>query len=174
MAMSHENCSHPRTPAGRAACRKAGGPGASAGSTPTPAHADGCISAPHKGRCIVKTVTPAVPTPRTPNKTKRDLKRPGTQIRAVADMADVPHAFATAIKSAHELGWVVRAGEPYNDTDRRIEIFGTHGTIMLVWSNTNPSGLQAFSFRPKDSSVATRTVSVSAAFVLAHDGVNAA
>lgn len=32
MGMSHENCTHPRTPAGRAACRKAGGPTA----TPTP------------------------------------------------------------------------------------------------------------------------------------------
>lgn len=165
MAMSHETCSHPRTPAGRAACRKAGGPGAAAGSTPNP---------PKTAKKAAVTPTPTVPTPRTPKAASKALKRSGTQIRTVADMADVPQAFSSAIKSAHDLGWVVRVGEPYREDERRIEIFGTHGTITLVWSTANPNGLQAFSFRPKDSSVSTRTVSVSAAFVLAHDGVNAA
>lgn len=35
MGMSHDACTHPRTPAGRAACRKAGGPGVT--TPPTPA-----------------------------------------------------------------------------------------------------------------------------------------
>jgi predicted SprT family Zn-dependent metalloprotease len=35
MGMSHANCSHPRTPAGRAACRKAGGPTESAVTAPS-------------------------------------------------------------------------------------------------------------------------------------------
>lgn len=176
MAMDHSNCDHPRTPAGRAACRKARAGGAETApkprttATPTPdTHAAGCISpGGHKGRCIVKTI---VTTPRASTK---DLKRPGTKIKGTPDMADVPHAFVVALTSAKGLGWTVRVGEVFNDAERRIEIFGTHGVITLVWSASNPDGLQAFSFRPNNSSVATRTVSVSAAFILAKDGVEAA
>lgn len=175
MAMDHSNCDHPRTPAGRAACRKARAGGAQpAAKTPTvrvrpTEHADGCIYAgdPHNGRCIVKTTT-------TPRASTKDLKRPGTKIKGTPDMADVPRAFVVALTSARELGWTTRVGEVYNEAERRIEIFGTHGVITLVWSASNPDGLQAFSFRPNNSSVSARTVSVSAAFILAKDGIEAA
>lgn len=186
MAMSHANCTHPRTPAGRAACRKLGGPGAAAAATPIPAimsdedkatRAEVLVDGVHPSRSFKRsrkatgTPTPTNTTP-TPRKAgSMALKRSGTQLRTVADMADVPHVFANAIKEAWNLKWVVRVGEPFNDTERRVEVFGTHGVITLVWSNTNPSDVGVF-FRPANSSVISRvkTGKVSDGFVMAHDG----
>lgn len=174
MAMSHANCTHPRTPAGRAACRKAGGPGA----TTTPTKVEGLAKVTDgKGKLVDWQVTPELVAKldaKAKEKTKKNVKRPGTQIKGTPDMADVPQAFTLAIKTAHDKGWVVRAGEPYNDTERRLEVFAPHGTINLVWLASNPHGVHAVSFRAKDSSVWTRCVSVSAAFIMGLDGPNAA
>lgn len=158
MAMDHSNCAHPRTPAGRAACRKAGGPGAAAGSTPNP---------PKTAKKAAATPTPTGTTRTTPKASSAALKRPGTRIKGTADMADVPAVFAPAIKTAQAGGHVVRAGEPYNELERRVEVFGPRGVVHLIWLASNPSGVNDVQFRPADSSVTSRQPSVNEALRVA-------
>lgn len=149
MAYDHSACDHPRTPAGRAVCRKQRAKGA---------------------QPAAETRTPVVPTPRTattPRSSSAPLKRDGTRLRTKGDLADVPRVFTPAIETAWSKAWVVRVGDRYNDTERRVEIFGTRGVVTLIWLDANPHGVNGVTFRPNDSSVTTKTPSVNEALRMA-------
>lgn len=132
MAMDHTNCTHPRTPAGRAACRKAGGPGQV--STPTQA--------------APKATTPATRTPGT--KTTRKAR--------TVDLGGLPNVFTTVVRYARELGLKVSTVD--RGDQRLVELKADHGTLILAWSPATPHGVNAVSWRPFNTSVATKIATV--------------
>lgn len=166
MAINHANCDHPRTPAGRAACRRAGGPqstpmsdrdidevilspksgrGSSVRavddrgvSTPTRrsrsartgqlrGHAEGCLHPDNAHRkCIVRA---------------NNVKRPGTHLRTIGDLPDVPRMLAHGCRIAWDRGWDVVVGHDFNDTEKRIVINGDVAEVALVWKPSLPNGV---------------------------------
>ena len=214
MAMSHERCDHPRTLAGRAACRKAGGPGGDPSKSTPPKGKRYQVRGPHgdnradnhtrwtvvdthdrnitvskerrrsdavgvarelndKPTAVqlpVKASTPITvtpPTKRGPQASTHDLKRPGTQLRTDADLADVPHVFTRGIRRAWSQGWIVRVGDPYNELERRVELFSPRGVVSMVWRDANPNGLHGVFFRPSHSSITSRVSTMNGALRMA-------
>lgn len=161
MAMSHANCGHPRTPAARAACRKAGG------STPHPDALASSVVTSTETVEAARRIRATNPTPRTRKARTGDLKRPGTQLRTIGDLADVPTVFTPAIKSAWDRNWIVRVGDQFNESERRVELFGTWGVMSVVWKVANPNGVNGVFFRPSDSSITKRINGVNTALRLA-------
>lgn len=150
MAMSHADCTHERTPAARAKCRK-----------------DRTRHGIAQGVARLNT-TPLKVVPRTRGDggvvkaTRRagrhDLKRPGTRVRERHDLADVPRVFMRAINYAWLNDWPVIVGGTYTDDHRHLVVRSELGDVHVAWSSANPNGLQRVSWRPADSSV-TRHVS---------------
>lgn len=97
----------------------------------------------------------------------KGLKRPGTQLRTDGDLPDVPRSFTVAIRTAWKRGWIVRVGEQFNDTERRIEVFGTYAVVSLVWKDSNPHGLNGVFLRKLNVSYGTKVGSVNEALRLA-------
>lgn len=154
MAMSHENCSHPRTPAGRAACRKAGGPAGVVEPRPNAKSAKITI-VPAKGQANIKNG--ATKRPRTKavgDPAKVDATR---VLRANVDTKDIPHVFKPAISQAWKLGYEVHTGTPYHAAQRVVTIKSDAGTMTLTWLATNPHGVSQVAFRPADSSLTSHT-----------------
>jgi hypothetical protein len=146
MAMSHVNCDHPATPAGRAACRKrsAGIQGVAertartlSGDMPQPADRPGKVRTTVRGGRV--TTEPAKTRTRT--------------LKAPHDLADVPAPFGAVIRHAWKQGWAVKTGDPYNDTERRIVITSHSRELSLVWRATTPFGVHGVFMRPLSSSV---------------------
>jgi hypothetical protein len=138
MAMSHETCTHPRTPAGRAACRKAGGPGA-----PT-------IKSPSLAEVINASV-------KTPGPKSRVAKMARTTTRKV-NMADMPGVFRTVVKWAEANGCDVTTSTLRDQN--MVHVSGTPGTLTLTWSPTTPDGVHAVAFRPHGTSITSRVATV--------------
>jgi len=67
-----------------------------------------------------------------------------------------PPAFVPAIQAAKVGGHTVREGIPYNDRERRIELLGPGGVVMLIWLASDPK-VTDVQFRPRGSSVGSRT-----------------
>jgi hypothetical protein len=141
--INHANCDHPRTPAGRAACRKAGGPDATMAAKPKTVgvvKTDGTA-----GRMIV------APRGRGRRAAGADMKP--RALRNEGDLAyGVPHVFSNAIRAAWDAGWDVRTGQPYNDAEKRVEIVSPAGTASFVYRGDN-HGVWGVFWRPADSSV---------------------
>lgn len=154
MALSHATCDHPATPAGRAKCRAAGGPG----GTPQVA-----VAAP-------KRATGTRATRKGVKADTRNLKRPGTQIRTIGDLPDVPRLLAHGCRIAWGKGWPVRVGEQFNDTEARIVIDGDLGEIALVWKPSLPHGVWGVFFRVAGTSVTHRLTTIDQAFRVADEG----
>jgi hypothetical protein len=235
MAMSHADCDHPRTPAGRAACRKAGGPSATGllvhdldpppdydtegdhpESPPPPWHrtCEGSVGTRYEvGDVSVGdaglTARPAVVdkvtgrTVKVYRRTERALatahaqrlneapekpaeapsRRGGTRRKALVgeartravehehDLVNVPAAFGTVIRWAwdHNLG--VRTGLPFNETERQIVIQSEHGWLTLVWRAGQPFGVTAVWWRPYDTSVQKRLMTVQQGLTALESGV---
>jgi hypothetical protein len=182
--IDHTNCLHPRTPAGRAACRKAGigqeaadiAPLSGAKATRVPnsrIEADCPGGDGHDDHMALNGECPwcgagkaaemsdgdvdallLAPAPKRPRKAAtRALKAPH-------DLADVPHAFGSVIRWAWEAGFEVRTANPYNDTERRVEITSEHGWLTLVWKAATPNGINGSFWRPQGSSVTSKLMSV--------------
>ncbi len=139
MAISHAGHDHPATPAARAACRKA-----MAGSAP----AVGVVL--KDGSRGTMTVAP---------RRGRKAAGPDMKPRALRNEGDlafgVPHEFSNAIRMAWTLGWTVRTGDPYNDTEKRVLITSPAGELALVYKSANP-GVWGVFWRPVGSSVTSR------------------
>lgn len=131
MAMSHENCTHPRTPAGRAACRKAGGPGNVTPQVPVKAMTTPAVSRPTKTRTQTRTVS----------------------------LAGLPGTFRTAVDWAHANG-CASAVLPADKGATMIRLGNDRGTLTLTWSPATPEGVHAVSWRPEGTSVATKIATV--------------
>ena len=168
MAMSHADCDHPRTPAGRAACRK---------GNRTPGHDPRCTAPNHNHRkCIVPAVDHTEDWARSasrkrkprgadtrdpvqrlrdhqkalldhPSTAKRlkartgDLKRPGTRLRTIGDLPDVPRMLAHGCRIAWDHDWEVKVGHQFNDNEKRIVIDGDVCEVSLVWRPSLPDGV---------------------------------
>lgn len=154
MAISHATCTHPATPAGRAKCRASGGPD---GTT----KAAGTAVAPPAAATGTRTKG------KRPTASTRNLKRPGTHLRTIGDLPDVPRMLAHGCRIAWTKGWDVTIGEKFNDLEARIVIKGDLGEIALVWKPSLPNGVWGIFFRPDGSSVTHRIDSVQRAFLIA-------
>lgn len=139
MAMSHDACTHPRTPAGRAACRKAGGPG----NTPAPVKTTVAKSR----KTAIKAASADVrTTARNPDGVGR------------ASLADLPRVFRVVVEFAtHE-------GYPHNvytkGRQTMVDLVAPHGTLTLTWAASTPEGVNAVSWRPAGISVTSRLATV--------------
>lgn len=156
MAMSHANCDHPATPAGRAKCRANGGP-------------DGTVKGPQVDAPARTPATRTRGTKTAPKTSTRNLKRPGTQLRTIGDLPDVPRMLAHGCRIAWDKGWPVTVGEQFNDTEARIVVRGDLGEIALVWKVSLPHGVWGIFFRPDGSSVTHKLTTVDQAFRIASE-----
>lgn len=143
MAISHKDHNHPNTPAARAACRKAiagggGDPrvtriesdGSSARMTVVPRRrGDGGV---------VKATKAADP---------RNVKRPGTHLRNIGDLPDVPAMLAYCARLAWAEGWEVTTGHKFNEDEATILIHGPKAEITAIWRVSQPNGIWALHLR---------------------------
>lgn len=147
MGISHADHDHPATPAARAACRRAMGG-----------------NVPEKG-----SEKPAAGRKRRAGTSghPRGLKRSGTTLRAIHDLADVPHVFGNVIRLAWDREYQVTVGEQFTEGDRRVVIHASHGEVSLVWRESNPTGVNGVFFRPYNSSLTQKVSTVNGALRLA-------
>jgi hypothetical protein len=142
MAINHADCTHPRTPAGRAACRRL----AALKETPGVRRAREL----REGRRRA-TLSDASPTGRirhheppppqgVPGPTGQ-LKRPGTHLRTIGDLPDVPRMLAHGCRIAWKHGWDVVVGHQFNDYEKRIVVTGDVAEVALVWKPSLPHGV---------------------------------
>lgn len=156
MAINHGECDHARTPAERAKCRR---------RQETMA---GIVEDGHQE--AVRVLDAGQPTRARNNPRKAvsgDLKRPGTFLRATHDLADVPRRLTPAIRTAWGKKWHVRVGQPYNETERRIEILAPYGVASLVWKDGLPNGIWGVFWRNTGNPITRRIDNVNLAIRLA-------
>lgn len=159
MAISHAGHSHPATPAGRAACRKALAGGVKPADVCTECgetlvtgvgwgHADPKHDT-HMGIRPRTDISSEGAGPVKPAKKRgtrhigsKAIKKPGSHLGAEWDLADVPHTMTPAIRHAwaHE-DWAVVVGDRFDSDTRKVVIKTPHGSITLVWSTRNPNGI---------------------------------
>jgi hypothetical protein len=169
MAISHRDHDHPNTPAARAACRKQ----MANGDTPlvgNPVPAGGVAGRVSAALNPPKTVWAGV-KPMGRNKTKvkastKNVKKPGTRLRTIGDLPDVPRMLAYGCRLAWAQDWEVKVGEQFNDLEARIVIAAPAGEIALVWKPSLPDGVWGIFFRPGYNSITNRVDSVQEAFEL--------
>lgn len=154
MAMSHDACTHPRTPAGRAACRKArlanGTPNPIKTTTPargksTPAK----VAATFKAPAIDAKIDAALPAP----KSARNPDGLGK-----ASLADLPGVFRTVVQFATERH--MRHDVYTKRGQTMVDLIADHGTLTLTWNTATPNGVHAVTWRPAGTSVASRMATV--------------
>jgi hypothetical protein len=131
MAISHKDHDHPNTPAARAQCRKA----MAASGTPMKKSAERELA---EAAGIVKPATVWAgikPMGRNATKAKpstKNVKKPGTRLRTIGDLPDVPRMLAYGCRLAWAQDWEVKVGEQFNDLEARIVIAAPAGEIALV------------------------------------------
>jgi hypothetical protein len=151
MAISHADHDHPNTPAARAACRKRMNAGQSPRDEATERALAGIVK-PVKMTVVprrrgdggvVKGMIAAKPTA---------TKKPGTRVKNIGDLPDVPRMLAYCAKLAWAEGWEVRIGEPFNDNEAHLVITGPVAEITAIWRVNLPNGIWALHMRKLDSS----------------------
>jgi hypothetical protein len=167
MAINHADHDHPNTPAARAKCRKRMGNG----QAPLNASAERTLA---EAAGIVKKATQmtVVPRKRGDGGVVRgmkaagpgNLKKPGTHLRTIGDLPDVPRMLAYGARLGWAADWDVIVGEPFNDTEARITIKGDQADIAMVWRPSMPDGVWGVFIRNWNSSKTYRVSSVQEAF----------
>lgn len=147
MAISHDGHDHPATPAGRAACRKAMAAGNAPAATGKPAKMTVVPRTKGDGG-VVKGLKASAST--------RNLKKPGTRLKDIGDLPDVPRMLAHGARLAWAEGWEVKVGEQFNDLEARIVCAGPTAELALVWKPSLPHGVWGVFVRPWDSSITHR------------------
>jgi hypothetical protein len=161
MAISHADHDHPNTPGARAKCRKAMSVqphDASTGTTPT-----------KKVQYDVDPRPGYQPNRTKPRAASKSVKKPGTYIRTIGDLADVPRMLAYGARLAWANEWLVRVGDPFKDDEAHIEIDGTVARVTLMWRVSNPEGVSAIRIRNYNSSVSTKVSDIQTAVAMAGD-----
>jgi hypothetical protein len=152
MPISHVDHDHPNTPAGRAKCRKDmsnltvtvdSGKIVSSG-LPKPAKVT-VVPRKRGDGGVVRGMKAARPS--------GNLKRPGTRLRTIGDLPDVPRMLAYCARLAWAEGWEVTVGEPFNDIEANLLIKGTIVEIRCIWRHTLKDGIWALHLRRHGSSV---------------------
>lgn len=161
MTISHADHDHANTPAARSACRKR----MAAGQSPCDDSAERALAGITKPAKI-KSITPIGGKRRGPVVAKGDNKKPGTVLRTIGDLPDVPRMLAYGARLAWANDWPVVVGHPFNDNEARLVIEAPAGEIALVWRPSLPDGVWGVFFRAGYNSVTTRHDSVQEAFEL--------
>lgn len=94
----------------------------------------------------------------------KNHKKPGTQLRTIGDLPDVPRMLVYGVKMAWALDYPVRVGEKFNDNEARIVVDAPSGEIALVWRPSLPNGVWGVFYRAGYGSVTSRVESVQEAF----------
>lgn len=167
MGMSHANCDHPRTPAGRAACRQL----RTKMEPMTDHEIDGVILSPKPGR---GSSTRTINSPGVVTGTKRArkpssvaLKRPNTHLRTIGDLPDVPRMLAFGCRLAWDAGWDVVTGPTFNDNEKTIIVNGPVAEITLIWRPSTPDGVWGVRIRPHKHSISSKVADIKTAFRMA-------
>jgi hypothetical protein len=164
MGASHENCEHPRTPAGRAWCRANGGPGSGAvwGSL---ADNEPTMKAARAGK-LGKPYVVAVPAP-DQDAVQRQLDnalgvttKPRKRTSSKVSIADLPRIFRTAVDWATDNGLTVEPRDGRNDSVLVQITNPATGILTLTYSRATPDGVHAVSFRPNGTSITSRVTNV--------------
>ena len=156
MGMSHADCNHPRTPAGRRACRD--------NRRAELFHEDAIrIRVLDAGQPVVARNTPR----RVRKAPSVQLKRPGTRLRTIGDLPDVPRMLAHGCRIAWDLGWDVVVGPQFNDDEKRILTNGPVAELALVWKPSTPDGVWGVFVRKHGHPITHRVESIDHAFRLA-------
>lgn len=163
MGASHENCEHPRTPAGRAWCRANGGPGSGAvwGSL---SDNEPTMKAARLGRRYQEAVADPdqAATQRKLDKALAYLDTPKRRRASEpkVSITDLPRIFRTAVDWAKANGCAIDALPGRNDSVR-VQLTRTNvGTLTLTYSHATPDGVHAVSWRPVGTSVTSRVANV--------------
>lgn len=146
MAFSHANCDHPRTPSARAACRKARGKAAQGDAKPS---------------------TTITGTRITPKRATGNVKRPGTHLRTIGDLPDVPQMLAYGCRIAWDKEWPVVVGHQFNDSEKRIVVTGPVAEVSLVWKPSLPHGVWGVFVRKHKKPITHRIADINTAFRMA-------
>lgn len=176
MAISHKDHGHPNTPAARAACRNR----MKAGQSPLDVSAERALA---EAAGVVRKAAKLTVVPRkrgdggvvkgmqatAPKTAAGNLKKPGTHLRAIGDLADVPRMLAHGVRLGWAEDWDVVIGERFNDSEARIVIKGDQCDISLVWRPSLPDGVWGIFVRNWNSSVTFKVNSIQEAFDAAKD-----
>ena len=179
MGMSHANCSHDRTPAGRAACRRRQQLGSPTGRLnverapvfqqvpmpPDDVKTDDGVRNHQRAEKTRQRGSQAVLTYDDHAPTTDRYRRGRHFIRTEGDLAffAVPHAFSAVIRHAWKQGWEVKVTDPYNDNEKRIRIRNGLGDATMVWRPATPHGINAMMWRKVNTAI---TEKVSTANIL--------
>lgn len=167
MAISHADHNHPNTPAARAACRKAMAKGDMILDLATGDRKPAQMTVVPRKRGDGGVVKGLQAT--SPKTAGGNLKKPGTHLRTIGDLADVPRMLAHGVRMAWAADWDVVVGQPFNDTEARITIKGDQADIALVWRPSLPEGVWGIFIRNWNSSVTFKVNSIQEAFDAAAD-----
>lgn len=166
MAISHADHDHANTPAARSACRKR----MAAGQSPRDDSAERALGnikmTGTTARKLARQAAKADMVKISPRVKSGDNKKPGTVLRTIGDLPDVPPMLAYGARLAWANDWKVTVGHPFNDSEARIVIEAPAGEIALVWKHSLPNGIWGVFFRAGYGSVTTRADSVQEAFEL--------
>lgn len=165
---SHDDCAHGRTPRERAICR----------AQRVQTHVDDIVGAPPIVRTPPERPAKPMKFDVVPRARKRGgsagsvaLKRPGTRLRTIGDLTDVPPLLASVVRKAWEIdGWEARVADPFNDGERRIVVATPHGELSLCWlaDTRNMANRWIAQWRPNGTSVFQRITTVNGALRLAN------
>ncbi len=154
MAMSHADCTHPRTPAGRAACR-------AGRTTSAPA-----VVRTGGGKGVQFDVEPRTARGPRPVRVVRN-ETPGNVLAGGRIPADMPPALADIVRLADGRGWTAKIGTRYNPSEKRVVVVTSHGELSLVWKASDNLPVWGVFFRAADSSITRRIRTVNGALRLA-------
>jgi hypothetical protein len=166
MAINHRDHDHPNTPAARAACRKQTGQATITGRLdgfrdPKPQGVPMTVVPRKRGDGgVVKGMKAAGPG--------RTLMRKNSLIKAEYDLGDMPRMLAYGVRLAWAADLDVRAGDPFNEAERRVVIEADRGTISLVWKENRPDGIWAIWIKNYDNSKQWKIDSVQEALEIMH------
>lgn len=176
MAISHADHDHPNTPAARAKCR------AAMAKDGAPLKVSGERALAESAGLVKPTKMTVVPRTRgdggvvkglkatKPHAAFGNVKKPGTVLRGIGDLPDVPRMLAYGARMAWGLDWEVRVGEQFNDNEARIVIKAPACEIAMVWKPSLPEGVWGIFVRNWNSSRTFRVDSVQYAFEVAATG----
>lgn len=165
MAMSHESCTHPRDPKGRAWCRANGGPGSGAvwgslpDNEPTMVAARTGRKKPVLGEQAAEIRANREPKPIAVTRPAINPQRVAKAVTPVTTtglgiLTTLPGVFRVAADWARSNLCLVTT---YMIKDQKMVcLTNARGKMTMTWRPSLPDGVWAVSFKPDNSSVTTK------------------
>jgi hypothetical protein len=161
MAINHADCDHPRTPAGRAACRAGRIDRAQPWGDP--------VVRTGGGKGVQIDVQPRAGRAPRPVPVQHDVAA-GTVVDGEMNLPrDMPTMLANVARLAWDReDWYAMIGARYNDAEKRVVVTTPHGELSLVWKADSVANVWGVFWRATDSSVTKRIDTVNAGLRLAN------